>query len=189
MTQGDKEPFTSFLPKFEKELADANGAGWTSAVKISYLKKTLNGEMRRELKGQLNMPQEYNQYVRALHDLGANLDEFRAFSQRHSSWRPAQKEVQARVKSPSIQAADAMDWEPTKVSRTMQKENKNLKGKRAKWVSQEELDRRREEYRCLRCGRSGCRIAQCPLLPAKRPTPMPNAGQSHVKRSKPVTKL
>ena len=51
MTQGDKEPFTSFLPKFEKELADANGAGWTSAVKISYFKKTLNGEMRRELKG------------------------------------------------------------------------------------------------------------------------------------------
>ena len=85
ITQGDKEPFASFLPKFEKELADADGAGWTSAVKISYLKKAFNREMRMELKGQLNLPNDYYQYVRALYDLGANLDEFRSFSQRRNA--------------------------------------------------------------------------------------------------------
>ena len=51
MTQGDKESFVSFLPKFEKELADADGAGWTAVVKISYFKKAFNGEMWKELKG------------------------------------------------------------------------------------------------------------------------------------------
>jgi hypothetical protein len=39
------------LPRFEKEMADAGGANWAAAVKISYLKKALNREMRRELKG------------------------------------------------------------------------------------------------------------------------------------------
>jgi hypothetical protein len=100
MTQGDKEPFASFLPKFERELADADGAGWTAAVKISYLKKALNGEMRRELKGQLNMPTEYHPYVRALQDLGANLDEFRGFSQRRTSWQPTQRGTQERTPPP-----------------------------------------------------------------------------------------
>ncbi|KAK4236642.1 hypothetical protein C8A03DRAFT_16726, partial [Achaetomium macrosporum] len=85
MTQGEKEAFASFLPRFEKELADANGAGWTSAVKSNYHKKALNKEMRTELKGQLNMPKEYHKYVHALHDLGAKLDEFPSYSQRRSS--------------------------------------------------------------------------------------------------------
>jgi hypothetical protein len=203
MAQGDKEPFASFLPKFEKELADANGAGWTSAVKISYLKRTLNGEMRRELKGQLNMPSEYHQYVRALHDLGANLDEFRSFSKRGSSWRPARREARdevlgqfSRQKSayqqggaraitppPRRGSPDEMDWEPTKISRMVQKQNEKLNGKRAKWVNQEELDRRRSEGRCFRCGRTGCSVGECPLLPPRRP---PQTMKVQGRRTRPV---
>lgn len=178
MTQGDKEPFSSFLPKFEKELADANGAGWASEVKIGYLKKTLNKEMRTELKSQRNMPKDYHEYVRALHDLGANLDEFRAFSRRYSPQQTARNEVQAKAPSP-----DVMDWEPTKISRMIQKQNKGLQGKRAKWVDQEELDRRRKEGRCFRCGRTNCSAAKCPLLPPKRPT---QTTEVKAKKSKPV---
>jgi hypothetical protein len=190
MTQGDKEPFASFLPKFEKELADADGAGWTSAVKISYLKKALNGEMRRELKGQLNMPNEYHQYVRALHDLGANLDEFRAFSLRHSSWRPAYKGAQSRAKTPPPRppSPDTMDWEPTKISRMVQRENRKLAGKRAKWVDEKETERRRKEGRCFRCGRTGCQVAECPLLPARPPSGLTRANHSRAKKTKPVVK-
>lgn len=29
MTQGERESFASFLPKFEKELADSGGADWS----------------------------------------------------------------------------------------------------------------------------------------------------------------
>ena len=189
MTQGDKESFASFLPKFEKELADADGAGWTAAVKISYLKKALNGEMRKELKGQLNMPTEYHPYVRALQDLGANLDEFRGFSQRRAPWQPGQKGTQTRTKtppphnsSPRLPSPDAMDWEPTKISRAVQRQNKELAGKRAKWVDEKEMALRRREQRCLRCGRDGCWASECPLLPPRRPDPRP---QAHVKRSRP----
>ena len=192
MTQGDKEPFASFLPKFERELADADGAGWTAAVKISYLKKALNGEMRRELKGQLNMPTEYHPYVRALQDLGANLDEFRGFSQRRTSWQPTPRGTQERTppprnpsprhSSPRSPSPDAMDWEPVKISKAVQRQNKELVGKRAKWVDEKETARRMKEKRCLRCGRDGCWISECPLLPARRP----NApARAYVKKSSP----
>ena len=107
MTQGDKEPFASFLPKFEKELANADRAGWTSAIKISYLKKALNREMRMELKGQLNMPNDYHQYVRALHDLGANLDEFRSFSQRRNA--PWDEHKKMETYPPHATSPDQMD--------------------------------------------------------------------------------
>jgi hypothetical protein len=186
MTQGEKEPFASFLPRFEKEMADAGGANWAAAVKISYLKKALNREMRRELKGQLNMPREYGAYVNSLHDLGANLDEFRSFSQHRNVPRSQHGESRtaapARSKTPLSRtpSPDAMDWEPTKINRAIQRQNQELAGKRAKWASEEEVQRRRREGLCTRCGRKGCWSTKCPLLPPKRPT-----SQTHVKRSHP----
>jgi hypothetical protein len=210
MEQGSRESFAAFLPKFEKELADANGAAWSSEIKINYLKRTLNEQMRRELKGQLHMPKEYDRYVCALHDLGANLDEFRAFShspaQRHAAQRPAARgHARGSVQSPDAShqqrqdAGDSMDWEPTTVNRAEQRPSNNkdqgLRGKRAKWVQQDELDKRRVEGRCLRCGRSNCRIARCPLLPARPPTVAPAQSarrgrrpfeETAVKRGQPV---
>jgi hypothetical protein len=76
-----------------------------------------------------------------------------------------------------------MDWEPTKINRVIQKQNRELQGKRAKWVDQEELDRRRKEGRCFRCGRTGCSVAECPLLPPRRPS---QATKVQAKRTKPV---
>jgi hypothetical protein len=124
LTQGDKEPFASFLPKFEKEMADAGGANWAPAVKISYLKKALNHEMRRELRGQLNMPKEYGAYVSSLHDLGANLDEFRSFSQQRNPPRfkhgEGQSATPAKVKTPPPRtpSPNAMDWESSAVNKS-----------------------------------------------------------------------
>ncbi|KAK4172274.1 hypothetical protein QBC36DRAFT_294517 [Triangularia setosa] len=42
MVQGEKESIASLLPKFEKELADSGGVEWSDAVKINYLKRTIN---------------------------------------------------------------------------------------------------------------------------------------------------
>jgi ferredoxin len=38
-----------------------------------------------------------------------------------------------------------------------------LKGKRAKWVSNDEFKARLREKRCIRCGRTYCRKKICPL--------------------------
>ncbi|KAI0991549.1 hypothetical protein K3495_g16638 [Podosphaera aphanis] len=40
---------------------------------------------------------------------------------------------------------------------------------RAKWVSPKEIERRKAEGLCLRCGNSGHRIARCRFLPPERP--------------------
>ena len=44
MSQG-KEAFATFLPKFERTLAEAGGGEWTDEVKINTLKRMLNQEL------------------------------------------------------------------------------------------------------------------------------------------------
>ena len=79
-----------------------------------------------------------------------------------------------------------MEWEPTpnvvqaNAGRTVNRnlggfpskrpEDRALLGKRAKWVNKTELEKRRADGRCFRCGRDGCRIERCPLAAAIRPT-------------------
>jgi zinc knuckle protein len=54
-----------------------------------------------------------------------------------------------------------MDWQPTVASATNQR--------RAKLVSKQEMEKRKQQNRCFRCGGSGHRINQCPYLPPKSP--------------------
>jgi hypothetical protein len=69
----------------------------------------------------------------------------------------------------------------------IQQDNPKLVGKRAKWIDEKEKERRRREGRCFRCGRTGCVVAECPLLPARSPGSA-RANHSQVKKSKPVVK-
>ena len=74
---------------------------------------------------------------------------------------------------PRSPVPDRMDWTPTPnvtvSSAQVRKEDHGLVGKRAKWVGEEEQERRRREGRCYRCGRDGCGIRSCPLKPARMP--------------------
>ena len=79
-----------------------------------------------------------------------------------------------------------MDWEPTvtmKLNAATQgggnpngnpkgpglPNDKLLVGKRARWVSREEMDRRKAEKVCWRCARRGCNSKVCPLAVPIRP--------------------
>jgi hypothetical protein len=180
LVQGEKESFAAFYPKFEKELADA--------VRINYLRRVLNKEMKSYLISMLHLPKDYLGFVRELHELGANIDA-QTISQRRAEKKlrnlssigntsPTQR-VQ-NTEHTSALRPDVMDWEPTKINRAIQRQNKELVGKRAKWASEEEVQRRRREGLCTRCGRKDCWSDKCPLLPFKRPN-----SQTHVKRSTP----
>lgn len=198
MAQGKTESFAAFYPRFEKQLADAGGATWHDVVQINYLRKTLNDEMKDLLVPMLHLPKDYPGFVQELHNLGANVDARRA-TQRRAVKRPPFL-PQARNASPDQRAPrhqdynrtttppyDMMDWEPTKISRMIQQDNPRLAGKRAKWIDEKEKERRRKEGRCFRCGRTGCTVAECPLLPA-RPPSLARGNHSQVKKSRPVTK-
>ncbi|ODQ71799.1 hypothetical protein LIPSTDRAFT_73557 [Lipomyces starkeyi NRRL Y-11557] len=69
--------------------------------------------------------------------------------------------------------ADAMDWEPSIAKSS----------KRAKWVSKEELDRRRQLGQCMRCCSSRHLVKGFPFLPPKRPFEVANAGLDTLKVS------
>ena len=43
--QGENKPFAAFLPRFERELMESNGAVWPNYFKVSYLKGALNAKI------------------------------------------------------------------------------------------------------------------------------------------------
>lgn len=57
-------------------------------------------------------------------------------------------------------AHDQMDWEPAVGA---------IGARRARWVDESELQRRRESNLCFRCGASDHSVRRCPHLPAIRP--------------------
>jgi hypothetical protein len=156
MKQGPKEPFSDFLPRFEKALADAGGMSWPDAVKRSHLDGALAFELRR-LAITMPVAASYGDYVSEL--LRIN-DLYRA-AMKHAPKENTSKEPPAGQRKEE----DAMDWEPTRAAAAQ----KGGQKRRAQWVSQEELDKRRQERNCLRCGSPNHYVADCELLPARRP--------------------
>ncbi|KAJ6437992.1 retrovirus polyprotein [Purpureocillium lavendulum] len=106
MRQGDKESFASFLPKFERELADSGGASWGDSVRINSLKRVINQELRTHLAGQLNLPKEYPGFVNALQNLGANLEDlhFHSRKQEHQQALIEWKQFEDKMDSPPMYA-------------------------------------------------------------------------------------
>jgi hypothetical protein len=68
-----------------------------------------------------------------------------------------------------------MDWEPTRAAPAAPAQNGQKAKKRAKWVSQEEMNKRREEGRCFRCGASGHIANKCEYDAPRRPANAPLA--------------
>jgi hypothetical protein len=187
LRQGEKESFATFLPKFEKELAESGGAAWPDDVQINYLQRSLNQGLKGLLRTQRNMPTDYLGHIRALQELGANLDRERYQVKRSTRVSGARSPSPDRIlakqqkeRRPSIPPQDAMDWEPTKINRAIQKQNRELVGRRAKRASEDEVQRRRREGLCTRCGRKGCWSSKCPLLPPRHPS-----SQTQAKRTAP----
>lgn len=173
LAQKNAESFSSFLPKFERELADGGGSEWTDQAKVSWLKGALNPTIKKTLVGIYPIPTRYPDYVKLLQTVGSQLEGLDTGRNSTSSWR--------RSTTPPRNAdrPDQMEWEPTRIQRMIQQDNEQLQGKRAKWVSREEMIARRKEGRCMRCGRSGCNVGACPLSPATRP-------KTHINQSRPV---
>ncbi|KAJ5494368.1 hypothetical protein N7463_004235 [Penicillium fimorum] len=170
LKQKPTQSFEKFLPSFERELADAGALQWPDDSKIHTLVMALNKETHSALVHR-GIPSNFTDLVHVLHRISADLSGFQAM------WGQTKRTLKAAPVVEDIY--EPMDWTPTvnmvKANRfahepSMSREkDRNLMGKRAKWVEQGEMDRRREEGLCLRCGRSGCRIATCPLKPARRP--------------------
>ncbi|KAJ5874811.1 retrotransposon gag protein [Penicillium soppii] len=166
LKQKPNQSFERFLPSFERELADAGALQWPDDSKKHTLVMALNKETHSALVNR-GVPSTFNEMVYLLHRISADLSGFQAMWNRPKRATAATAQIE--------ETYDPMDWQPTsvKVNRFATdldpNRDRDLIGKRAKWVSEEERDRRREEGLCIRCGRPKCRIASCPLKPTRRP--------------------
>lgn len=168
LRQRSLQPFSSFLPVFESTLAEAGGLSWPDDVKINQLKSSLNDQFRNYMISIINLPADYHGYVNSLRQVDTNIQAaggLNAVQRKSTSEKPAEHLKTSPVTSPNLQEVkdqshDKMEWQPTTSARS-----------RAKWVSGEELQRRRSARLCVRCGASGHFIRQCPYdPPARQPT-------------------
>jgi hypothetical protein len=191
LKQGENESFAAFYPRFEREIANANAEEWPNDSKISYLCNAFNDKLKMMLVP-VNRA-EISSYV----GLATNCDELSNAMEPLGQWKkPTSSRSRPRAPSPAqpeVKREDMMEWDPTppgptQISAFRPRKNNNLNGypskrpqdktllgKRAKWASQEEIDPRRREHRCLRCGRDDCRILTCPLA-----APLCQGSQTHV---------
>lgn len=176
LKQGNKT-FASFLPDFERLMADAGGASWPEDVKKDKLSNAVASDILAASTAVLatSPPDTYNGLVELFSGVAAQQEFVARRSQLDGPSRPPQTRRAVGPADP-----DAMDWEPTPVRSRVMNANGHrngpglpddnvFRGRRAKWISEDEYRRRRSEHLCLRCSRPGCRTALCPLAAAVRP--------------------
>lgn len=167
MKQADDVPFSKFLPRLEREFADAGALDWPDEAKRQILIGALNRETSYALMSR-GIPRTFLELISCLHEISNDRD---ALEISGTSWAAPSKRSTKKAKH-----VDEMDWAPTvKANRT---ETQRKEAKRARWVDEEEYQRRKDEDRCLRCGKRDCRVAKCPYLPAKQPVQVQKAKSS-----------
>lgn len=187
--QREDESFTAFYPRFEKEIANAEAESWEDSSKISYLRNALHQKLKRYLIGCPGKElQSYAAFAMKCEEISNQMELFGEWS---IETKDNAKDVKKQVLEPRTHGSkvpshreNMMEWEPTTTVsiqtantrknldgyHSKRPEDQALLGKRAKWVAKAELDSRRREGRCFRCGRDGCRIERCPLAAAIPPT-------------------
>lgn len=175
LRQRPDESFATFLPKFEKELADSGGGSWNDEVQINYLDGALNSQFRDKLISVTGIPTDFNSYTELLLTISSRMD-----SQRHQDrypnptrekykrepyhYKPDQEHYHKHADS------DNMDWEPTKVSKSTSQRNNG------------QSHQRRSAPECYACGRLGHIARYCKNPNRDRREPKP---ETRVARSKP----
>ena len=149
--------FMEYFVEYRRLLLEAGGTDWPDAVKKSYLRAGLSQELQEQMIGREDISQSLEAYCDELKKVS---DQMEAFRMRNRGQQPHQRQGERSRRPPPAaitpavtplpgtqNLSDKMDWQPSGPA-TM------VNVRRAKWVSQEELDKRKREGRCFRCGTS-----------------------------------
>jgi hypothetical protein len=152
-------PFNDFLNEFNRLILEAEGWGWDDKVKKAYLRTAISYKLKDRTIG-LKEEESYEEYCSQLRMISDQLAELKDSTNRRTAW------TKERTVSPQRESApEAMDWEPSTTvatARTMRKESR--------WAPFKEIERRRKEGLCLRCGKDDHFARECrtTLKPAKK---------------------
>jgi len=149
--------FTEYFTEFRKLILEAGGSNWPDEIKKSYLEAGLSLELQQCMIGKRTGNESFEDYCNELKQASDQLEAFNLRNKNRNAW-------QNNPKPNALRGAieEVMDWEPTTRSQQSQ-------GRRAKWVSKEILEYRKNTGLCLRCGNAWHRVLNCPLLPPQRP--------------------
>jgi hypothetical protein len=146
-----------FIQDFNKEALTAGM--FDHAILRSMFLNALNHELRTALAGTIfpehTTIEEMQSHIAAVSD---NLWRLRLSNKRKE---PSMQPHTSTLEN-SNSSSEPMDWEPSR-----------SQVQRARWVPLEEINRRRDEGLCLRCGRKGHLISSCKLKPAQNPNRQP----------------
>lgn len=153
-----KRSFDDLLRNIDQLLLESGGYEWADEIKKGYL----NNALSIGLKDRLVAVEEagtYEEYCRQVKTIADRMEDLRYVKNAHNNPTPhTPKEVGGNL-SQDILSTDTMDWEPT-TSKTGRR--------RAEWANDDEMEKRKMEKRCLRCGKLGHFIRQCRSLPPGR---------------------
>ena len=164
LRQGNRT-FMDVYMEWQSLVIKAGGSTWPDDVKKMTLDRVLNDELAKSL---ITAPSTTNfeAYCGVLKEID---DKMRAFKATRVQARTAKSSNDHMTHLPTqqrhhIEKQEPMDWQSTVVPLA------STQVKRAKWVDREEINKRKELGRCLRCGASGHRVKSCPYAPARLPT-------------------
>lgn len=168
MKQG-KRDLKEFLNEFDATMIDAGGLTWSEDQKNALLETAVSGRILQGTIG-TDQPDSYEGFCSQLHRIDHQQQRVSKIS------RASTQAAFVRPNPATDNRHDTMDWEPTSAQvaalrgevAALRSQNEK-KTKRATWVANEEVQKRKTEKKCLRCGSQDHFVRQCPLLPARRP--------------------
>lgn len=178
LRQGSK-PFLEVFTEWQSLLLESGGGSWPDDAKKVSLDRILSDDLVRAMITVPSQP-DFESYCSILKETDDRLRAYKARTKPKDAeapraprpvWkrptdtiRPVTDEKDLRgpkvVRKPSI---EDMEWEPTPAKVAM------ANARRAKWVSQEIREQRRQTGLCIRCGGSGHMVRECPYGPPQRP--------------------
>lgn len=186
--------FRAYYAKYEKLIVEAGGWEWAPEIKKQYLENGLSRELRMAMVS-VEEPANIDEYISVLHSTAIKLEYAQgkhtgrtsrvpASQPSHTTtadkmdWEPTAAQIATALAAIQASQASSKSFSrsarhTTKVAATTTQPSKTKSSlstkKRAVWVTQAEMDRRKKEGLCLRCGKDGHVIRGCSLLAAINP--------------------
>lgn len=165
LRQRDGESFVSFLPKFERLVAEAGGSSWDDQVKISFLEGAINSQLVRTLVT-VALPVDYIGWLRIVQEIAWKIERLKK--------QPIKDRHQRRNRNPPVNQKDPNgDVKIGGVNRTTDRRKKGSAASRRRGSSKDRSDDnnkevREETRRCFQCNKTDHLRANCPRKKKKR---------------------
>lgn len=156
-TKQGSQVLNDFLNDFNRLILEAEGWGWDEVIKKGYLKAAISTKLVTGMVG-TKEEESYDDYCSQLRMISDQQAEVAELMARRNRWNVRSTTNAAR---PQAQA-DTMDWElTTSIAAARTRE--------PRWATPDEIERRKQEGLCLRCGQTGHMVRDCRTkLPAQK---------------------